>query len=216
MSAKRLLLNWINACLPTCHITNFHTDWNNGVNLSALVDYCKPGLVPSHASLDPSESLQNITHAMELADKELNVPPLIRPEDLAAEKPDELSVLTYISGFCGPDSPGHNSLIDWVNSKLSNQFVSNFTTDWVDGRVLATLVHILTFGGFPEAEQMKAEDELKNCQDAMEAAENLLAIRQTVSPEEFSQCDLGHLQRLAYLTQFRFVELPNRKSQQLH
>lgn len=212
-NAKKLLLNWVNATLPSNPARNFTTDWNDGVRLSALVDYCRPGLLPNHASLDPANSLGNITKAMDVAEKELGVPQVMQPEDLAVEKPDELSVMTYVSGFCGPNSAGQRSLKDWINSKIPNQPVSNLTTDWADGRALAALVDALTQGGFPESDQMKEGDGYKNCQEAMEAAERLLGgIKRTVSPAEFAENDMDHLTRSTYLSQFRFAELPSTPS----
>ena len=212
LTAKKLLLNWVNSTSPSHPIGNFHNDWSDGVRLSELVDFCKPGLIPNHASLDPSKKLENVTNAMNLAEKELGVPMVMHPEDLAVEKPDELSVMTYVSGFCSPDSCGQNALIDWVNSKIPNQPVTNLTTDWTDGRALAALVDALTQGGFPESDQMVEEDGLKNCQAAMEAAENLLGVKKTVSPEDFSESDMDHLTRSTYVNQFRFAELPDNPS----
>ncbi len=29
------------AVLPDCKIKNFTSDWNNGINLSALMEYCR-------------------------------------------------------------------------------------------------------------------------------------------------------------------------------
>lgn len=207
INAKKLLLDWVNATIPSKKAGNFTTDWNDGVRLSALVNYCKPGIISDHASLDPSNGLSNVSHAMDVAEKELGVPKVMSPEDLAVEKPDELSVMTYVSGFCRPDSAGLNSLLEWVNSKIPNQPVSNFTTDWADGRALAALVDSLTQGEFPEFDRMKeGDDRLKNCQEAMDAAERLLGIKKTTSPEEFSENEMDHLTRSTYITQFRSAE----------
>ena len=52
--SKILLLKWMNATLPDKDITNFTTDWNDGITLSALVNYCKPGLIPNHPFLEPT------------------------------------------------------------------------------------------------------------------------------------------------------------------
>lgn len=205
-------MNWVRAALPDKDVSNFTTDWNNGLCLSSLVDYCKPGLIPDHASLDPNNGLANITKAMDLAEKELGVPQVMSPEDLAVEKPDELSVMTYVSGFCRPDAAGQNSLLDWVNSKIPNHPVSNFTTDWVDGRAVAALVDSLTEGEFPEYDQMKEDDRYKNCQEAMDAAERLLGISKTTTPEEFSEKEMDHLTRSAYIMQFRHAKPSPRPS----
>jgi hypothetical protein len=101
---KSLMLKWINTILPSCNITNFTTDWNDGIFLSALVNYCKPGLIPGHASMDPSKCLENVTNAMNQAERELGVPQVIQPEDLATDKPDGHLVVTYLSGFRCPGS----------------------------------------------------------------------------------------------------------------
>lgn len=47
------------AVLPECRVTNFTTDWNSGIHLSALVDYCEPGLMPHWRHLDPNSRLVN-------------------------------------------------------------------------------------------------------------------------------------------------------------
>lgn len=44
------------AVLPECQVHNFTSDWNTGVNLSALLEYCRPGLYPHWRSLDPNDS----------------------------------------------------------------------------------------------------------------------------------------------------------------
>ena len=205
-SAKKLLLDWVNATIPFYPAANFTSDWNDGTRLSALVDYCQPGLIPDHAFLDPNNHLNNVFNAMNLAEKELGVPMVMGPEDLVAEKPDEPSVMTYISGFCQPDA---YSLMDWVNSKIPNQPISNFTTDWANGRALGALVNALSEGKFPECEQMK-EDNYKNCQDAMKAAVNFLGIKKTLSPEEFAESSMDHLTRSAFIIQFRHLPTPEK------
>lgn len=43
------------AALPDNRIDNFTSDWNSGIALSALLDYCKPGLFPHWKVLDPSD-----------------------------------------------------------------------------------------------------------------------------------------------------------------
>ena len=96
-TADELLLGWIKMALPNNNIENLTSTWNDGCNLSALVDYCKPGLIPNHASLDPKNRLENVWHAMTLAEQHLNIPQVMHPEDLAVDHPDKLSTMTYLS-----------------------------------------------------------------------------------------------------------------------
>ena len=63
------------AVLPEeCNIKNFTNDWNNGVNLSALIDYCRPGLMPNWRNLNPRDGPENCQRAMEVAQKHFKIP----------------------------------------------------------------------------------------------------------------------------------------------
>lgn len=47
---RKLMLAWLQAALPECKVSNLTTDWNSGVLLSALCDYCEPGLFDENLS----------------------------------------------------------------------------------------------------------------------------------------------------------------------
>ena len=203
--SQALLLSWINAVLPDKDITNFTTDWNDGLNLSALVDYCKPGLIPNHSSLDPSNATENVSNAIALAEEKLGIPKLIEPDDLTAEKPDEQSVMTYLFLFCDPTSPGQEALLSWIQKQIPSQNVTNFTTDWVNGEALGLLVNVVSASPFPANDQYKhasQEDEVENCRTSMNAAEKLLGIQPTLEAEEFANPELNPLSRATYLAHF--------------
>lgn len=71
---------------------------------------------------------------MELARQEFGIPMILEPEYLASPFLDELSGMTYLSYFMKEDSPGFRSTLQWVNSRLKNNPVENFTVsgfvDW--------------------------------------------------------------------------------------
>jgi len=52
---KKLMLAWLRAVLPECDIRNMTSDWNSGIYLSALLDYCKPGLAPDWKRMNPRD-----------------------------------------------------------------------------------------------------------------------------------------------------------------
>ena len=74
VTADELLLGWMKKILPYNHIDNLTSNWNDGRNLAALVNYCQPGLITNHASLDPKNRLENVQHAMTLAEQHLKHP----------------------------------------------------------------------------------------------------------------------------------------------
>ncbi|OON22312.1 Filamin/ABP280 repeat protein [Opisthorchis viverrini] len=85
--------------MPEPPIKNFTTDWNSGVAIGALVDSCAPGLCPDWCKWDPRHCLKNATEAMTMAEEWLNVPQLIRPEEMINPRVDEKAMMTYISQF---------------------------------------------------------------------------------------------------------------------
>ncbi|GFY19563.1 filamin-A [Trichonephila clavipes] len=115
---KKLMLSWLQAALPDLHISNFTSDWNSGIALS----------------------VENCRTAMHAARDEFSVPMILTPEDLASHNLDELSGMTYLSYFMKDDSPGYKSTLSWVQKKLPQFNIRNFTTDWNDGLALCALV----------------------------------------------------------------------------
>ena len=214
-TAEKLLLGWMKTALPENRVTNLTSSWNDGTNLSALVNYCQPGLIPDHASLDPEKRLENVKRAMDLAEQHLHIPQLMHPEDLAVNKPDKLSTMTYLSQFCCPNSVGEKTLLDFINKKLPKHNITNFTTDWVDGRVLGALTDCVSGGAYAEYEQMKPDQELENCANAMTTAKNLLHIEKTCDAEQFANPDLDQMTRATYLQQFRHAKAVASPAQKL-
>ena len=202
-SPRKLLLLWMNAILADNRVTNFTSDWNDGVILSALINYCQPGLIPDISSLDTTRALENIKRAMQLANEHLGVPPVMVPSDLASEKPDELSVMTYISFYCSAESPGSKRLLLWVKQQIPTASIRNFTTDWYDGCALGKLVNAITNGGFPDGKAMTGTDPVGNAQRSMAAAQYQLSITTTLTPEEFVDQALNHLSRMTYIAQLQ-------------
>ena len=67
--------------LPGKKIRNVTSDWNDGILLATLVDSVARGLCPECDEMLPEKALQNVTHAMTLAEDWLSVPqvtPLMR------------------------------------------------------------------------------------------------------------------------------------------
>ena len=113
--------------LPDCKIKNFTSDWHNGINLAALLDYCRPGLFPHWQRLSPSNGLDNVKKAMEIAEREFRIPMVLEPEHFASPHLDELSGMTYLSYFMKEeDSPGYYSTLNWVKNQIPNFRINNF------------------------------------------------------------------------------------------
>ncbi|CAH8555281.1 unnamed protein product [Heterobilharzia americana] len=96
---KQRLMAWLNNKLADRPVKNFTTDWNDGIAIGALVDACAPGLCPDWRDWEPKQNLRNAREAMGAAEQWLDVPQLIRPEEMTNPRVDEKAMMTYLSQF---------------------------------------------------------------------------------------------------------------------
>ncbi|OQV23312.1 Filamin-B [Hypsibius exemplaris] len=210
---KKLMLAWLQAALRDMKIKNFTRDWNDGVALSGILEYCKPGLFPNWRTMDRSNRVENCRRAMEVAEREFGIPMLISPEDLSSPDLDELSGMTYLSYFMNsPTSPGYKATLRWVRGQIPDENVENFTMDWNDGRVVGALVKSLgaTVPGYTTQtyDRYNWED---NLQRGFKGGREL-GVEPILTPKQMAEAVEEHLGTMAYAAWFQSVSpLPIRK-----
>ncbi|KAF0703957.1 hypothetical protein AaE_015181 [Aphanomyces astaci] len=99
VSGKEGLLLWCNQLLAPLHfhVSNFTTNWSNGVAFCYLVHALQPALLPNVVDwCDLHSAMENLATAFSLLEAHFAIPSLLSPEDLQG-KVDEKSVLTYVS-----------------------------------------------------------------------------------------------------------------------
>jgi len=80
-------------------ISNFSTSWKTGMALCALIHRHRPDLL-DYSALEKENDAANLELAFSVAEKHLDIPRLLEVEDITGtERPDEHSVMTYISEF---------------------------------------------------------------------------------------------------------------------
>lgn len=202
---KKLMHSWLKAVLPDCRTGNFTSDWNSGVNLSALVDYCKPGLFRNWRNLDPNNGTENCRRAMEIAKKEFNIPMVLEPEYLSSPYLDDLSGMTYLSYFMKEGGPGYTATLDWVRNAIPECNVKNFTTDWNDGHALSTLVKKLG-GPVPGYKGMDKDPNNweRNLQIAQDGGRKL-GVEPVLVPADMSRRDVEYLGPMAYIAHYQWI-----------
>ncbi|RHY85029.1 hypothetical protein DYB35_014013, partial [Aphanomyces astaci] len=90
------LLLWCNQLLAPMHfhVSNFTTNWSNGVAFCYLVHALQPALLPNVVDwCDLHSAMENLATAFSLLEAHFAIPSLLSPEDLQG-KVDEKSVLT--------------------------------------------------------------------------------------------------------------------------
>ena len=203
LSTKNAMLAWINTQIPDQNITNFTTDWNDGVALCALVDRIQPGLCPHYATLDRSNQESNCQLGIKLAEEQLEIPRLLEPGDLCSGNVDEISVMTYLSYFC---KPANERLMNWIQSRLPDQGITNFKTDWNNGINLACLVNSLDPGIFPNCHELDPHETLENLLQAMQLAEDNLSVKPVITASQMADPNVDELNVTTYLSRFQYAK----------
>ncbi|XP_046393064.1 filamin-A isoform X2 [Ischnura elegans] len=214
---KKLMLAWLQAVIPERRVSNFTTDWNSGVLLSALLDYCRPGLFPHWREIDSRDSVGNCRRAMELARREFGIPMVLEPEYLASPFLDELSGMTYLSYFMKEDSPGFHATLRWVNSQLPSNVggVKNFTREWNDGKVLCSLVRSLG-GPIPGYDKLSSDPSQweSNLNLGIRGGERL-GVEPILRAKDMSDRNVEHLGIMAYAAHFQWIKPRPRPSDRI-
>ncbi|XP_039507076.1 alpha-actinin-2 isoform X2 [Pimephales promelas] len=101
-SAKEGLLLWCQrktAPYRNVNIQNFHINWKDGLAFCALIHRHRPDLI-DYSKLNKDDPLGNLSLALEIAEKHLDIPKMLDPEDIInTPKPDERAIMTYVSCF---------------------------------------------------------------------------------------------------------------------
>ena len=202
-SGKQLLITWLRSAIPDMDIKNVTTDWNDGIALNALMEFCKPGLCPNYKSLKPENRLENVRQAMDAAEKEFGIPKVVSPEFFVSPYVDELSMMTYLSYFTQPGSIGEKRSLEYVNEVAPELNAKNFSTDWNDGKTLCNFIESLCPGTIPGYEGIDSNSPVENASTAIEAAHDQLGIRKVINAEEMTNPAVDELNIMAYVLQFR-------------
>ena len=152
--------------------------------------------------LNPEDALENVTNAMDAAQRELDVYKVLQPEDIAREKPEEFMMMTYLSSFCSPGSIGQLHLLRWVKSFLPKVKVRNLGSDWSDGSMLCALVGALAPDSNVPTRQSPDQPALELIQAAMGVAEEKLGVKSKYVAEEICK-ENDQIKLMVYLAQLQ-------------
>uniref|UniRef100_A0A5K3FEG0 Calponin-homology (CH) domain-containing protein n=1 Tax=Mesocestoides corti TaxID=53468 RepID=A0A5K3FEG0_MESCO len=111
----------------------------------------------------------------------------------------------YNQGSTGPTPK--QRLLSWLNSKLMERPVKNFTTDWNDGTAIGALVDACAPGLCPDWREWEPKQKLRNATEAMRAAEQWLEVPQLIHPEEMINPRVDEKAMMTYLSQFPSAKL---------
>uniref|UniRef100_A0A914YJC9 Calponin-homology (CH) domain-containing protein n=1 Tax=Panagrolaimus superbus TaxID=310955 RepID=A0A914YJC9_9BILA len=195
---KKLIMAYLQSILPEIKLTNFRTAWNDGIAISALIDYCQPGLIPEWRNLNSKNGYANCAKALSIAERHLNIPAIISAEHLSSDELDELSSITYLSYFVKRGGPAYKATLENVRKLLPDVRINDFERSFNDGYLLARLVEAVG-GTVPAFNKMIFDDPSywgHNVARGLDGALEL-GIASLIGPDDITDLDVEHLGVLA-------------------
>lgn len=113
-------------------IDNFSADWRSGKALCCFINSFKPGLISNWNNFDVSMATTTCEEALKIAEKELNVPKIIKGSEVTSKNLPEEVIVAYLSQYYNlnhenkkPIKETAKSLLyeDKLNFVLSGNFI---------------------------------------------------------------------------------------------
>ncbi|XP_043080224.1 filamin-A [Puntigrus tetrazona] len=93
-------------------------------------------------------------------------------------------------------------LLGWIQNKVPELPITNFSQDWQDGKALGALVDGLAPGLCPDWESWDTVHRVSNTKEAMQQADDWLGIPQVIAPEEILDPAVDEQSVMTYLSLF--------------
>ncbi|KAJ9576572.1 hypothetical protein L9F63_025532, partial [Diploptera punctata] len=98
-------------------------------------------------------------------------------------------------------------LLHWIQSKVPDLPITNFTSDWNDGKAVGALVDAVAPGLCPDWQDWNPKDSIQNATEAMGLADDWLNVRQLIKPEEMVNPNIDEMSMMTYLSQYPSAKL---------
>ena len=98
------------------------------------------------------------------------------------------------------------SLLKWVQSKIPNHYVENFTSDWADGIALCLLVNAIRPDTIPQTMFQNKYNPEMNVRLACTTAEDELGIPELIAPYDIANGNADEKSMMTYIAIFRSAD----------
>uniref|UniRef100_A0A8C5WJ73 Filamin B n=1 Tax=Leptobrachium leishanense TaxID=445787 RepID=A0A8C5WJ73_9ANUR len=98
-------------------------------------------------------------------------------------------------------------LLGWIQNKVPNLPITNFSQNWQDGKALGALVDSCAPGLCPDWETWDPNKPVDNAREAMQQADDWLGVPQVIAPEEIIHPNVDEHSVMTYLSQFPKAKL---------
>ncbi|XP_030279432.1 filamin-A isoform X1 [Sparus aurata] len=219
---------WCNEHLKCVNkrIGNLQTDLGDGLRLIGLLEVLSQKKMCRKYNQRPTfrqMQLENVSVALEFLDKE-NIK-LVSIDSKAIVDGNLKLILGLIwtlilhysismpmwdedeEGDDGKQKTPKQRLLGWIQNKLPELPITNFSRDWQSGRALGALVDSCAPGLCPDWDQWDQTKPVDNAREAMQQADDWLGIPQVITPEEIVDPNVDEHSVMTYLSQFPKAKL---------
>ncbi|XP_062316495.1 filamin-B [Osmerus eperlanus] len=98
-------------------------------------------------------------------------------------------------------------LLGWIQDKVPELPITNFSQDWMNGKALGALVDGLAPGLCPDWESWDEVQRVDNAREAMQQADEWLGVPQVIAPEEIIDPRVDEQSIMTYLSMFPKAQL---------
>ena len=177
--------------------------------LIALINEVKPGVAPDVATLDPTRRANNCVLGIKIAHDRLKIPQIISPYDLSSLDIDEKSMMTYLSYFC---APARAKLLKWLQKQLPQFKITNFTTNWADGKAFAALINTCHPGLYSGWASLESQKGIENNEMLFALTKKRLGVEPSFNARQLALSEVEELQVMTYIMRIKnstMVPLPD-------
>lgn len=220
---------WANEHLKTVskHIGNLETDLSDGLRLVTLIEVLSGKRLPKHNKRPTfrSQKLENVSVALQFLERGEGIRIVnIDSSDIVDCKLKLILGLIWtlilhysisLPMWEGEEDfpPGDKQptpkqrLLHWIQTKIPDLPITNFTSDWKDGRAVGALVDAVAPGLCPDWQDWDPKDAVQNAAEAMGLADDWLNVRQLIRPEEMVNPNMDEMSMMTYLSQYPSAKL---------
>ncbi len=223
---KNTFTRWCNEHLKCVnkHIADLDFDLSDGIRLIALLQVLSQKRVPKHNQKPTfrSQKLENVSVAMKfIEDQNIKIVNIDSTDVVDGKRKLILGliwllILHYSISMPMWDDEGEfdedatrkraptpkEKLLSWIQNKVPELPIKNFTRDWNDGRAIGALVDAVAPGLCPDWEDWDPKDNLKNAKEAMKLAQDWLDVPQVLDPKDMCNPKVDDLSMMTYLAEF--------------
>uniref|UniRef100_A0A0N5B0E1 Calponin-homology (CH) domain-containing protein n=1 Tax=Syphacia muris TaxID=451379 RepID=A0A0N5B0E1_9BILA len=204
--------NWLNEQLvkTNTHIDDLSTDLSDGIVLIQIVETLQQRICTGKIyNSDPTEiqMIMNVQMALDALKKDGVKMVNIGAHDIVEGNLKLILGLVWcLIQHYQIDSnakiPAKKLMMAWLQSVLPELRLTNFRTNWNDGKALAALLNYCQPGLCPNWKNFDSKNDLENCKMVLMLAEEYLSVPSIISPSDLSSPDLDELSTITYLSYF--------------